>query len=102
MKFELRNASPIFFNATKRILPATIFLSDCMALIKAWIDKFTFNSVGKAYNCNKVIPYLWMPKFSQTDDPSARLLDIYKEDDPEMKRWAEGGISCIIEPITEI
>jgi hypothetical protein len=62
--------------------------------------KFLFNEFF--YNCNKVIPYLWMPKFSQTDDPSARLLDIYKEDDPEMKRWAEGGISCIIEPITEI
>jgi len=62
--------------------------------------KFLFNEFF--YNCNKVIPYLWMPKFSQTDDPSARLLDIYKKNEPEMKRWTEEDILSIIEPITEI
>lgn len=29
------------------------------------------------FGCRSIIPYLWMPKFAQTEDPSARLLDVY-------------------------
>lgn len=27
--------------------------------------------------CRDIIPYYWMPKFAQTNDPSARLLNVY-------------------------
>jgi asparagine synthase (glutamine-hydrolysing) len=29
-------------------------------------------------NCSNVIPYLWMPKYVDADDASARTLDVYK------------------------
>jgi asparagine synthase (glutamine-hydrolysing) len=29
-------------------------------------------------NCQKVIPYFWMPKYTNATDASARTLDIYK------------------------
>ena len=29
--------------------------------------------------CAKVIPYFWMPKYTNAKDSSARTLDIYKE-----------------------
>jgi asparagine synthase (glutamine-hydrolysing) len=28
-------------------------------------------------DCRHVIPHYWMPSWSQTDDPSARTLDVY-------------------------
>ena len=28
--------------------------------------------------CNDVVPYFWMPKYIDSDDPSARTLSIYK------------------------
>jgi hypothetical protein len=29
----------------------------------------------------ELIPYYWMPKWSQTDDPSARTLTVYRDKD---------------------
>jgi len=29
-------------------------------------------------NCSHIIPYFWMPKYTNATDPSARTLDIYK------------------------
>ena len=29
-------------------------------------------------NCSHIIPYFWMPKYTNASDPSARTLDIYK------------------------
>ena len=29
-------------------------------------------------NCSNILPYFWMPKYIQTNDPSARTLNIYK------------------------
>ena len=29
-------------------------------------------------NCSHILPYFWMPKYIQTNDPSARTLNIYK------------------------
>ena len=31
------------------------------------------------HNKDKIIPYFWMPKYSNVTDSSARKLDIYKE-----------------------
>ena len=28
-------------------------------------------------NCSHIIPYFWMPKYTNASDPSARTLDIY-------------------------
>jgi len=28
-------------------------------------------------NCESILPYYWMPKFTSATDPSARTLDIY-------------------------
>jgi asparagine synthase (glutamine-hydrolysing) len=30
-------------------------------------------------NCSNILPYFWMPKYTNTTDPSARTLDFYKE-----------------------
>jgi asparagine synthase (glutamine-hydrolysing) len=35
-----------------------------------------FNNYFK--NCEHILPYYWMPKYSNTNDPSARTLDVYK------------------------
>lgn len=32
-------------------------------------------------NCEDIIPYFWMPKYTNATDPSARTLDIYSADD---------------------
>jgi len=31
-------------------------------------------------NCTSIIPYLWMPKYTNTDDPSARTLNFYDDE----------------------
>jgi asparagine synthase (glutamine-hydrolysing) len=31
----------------------------------------------KFYNCTNIIPYYWMPKYTNANDPSARTLDVY-------------------------
>jgi len=33
--------------------------------------------VNKYPNCESIVPYYWMPKFTNATDPSARTLDIY-------------------------
>jgi asparagine synthase (glutamine-hydrolysing) len=30
-------------------------------------------------NCSHILPYYWMPKYTNTDDPSARTLEIYSK-----------------------
>jgi hypothetical protein len=30
-------------------------------------------------NCEGILPYYWMPKYTAASDPSARTLEIYKE-----------------------
>jgi asparagine synthase (glutamine-hydrolysing) len=67
------------------------------------LEKIYYKSIfdEKFPDCSDIIPYFWMPKFASTNDPSARLLNIYnevnadKESDnyPEMKRFTEGGVS---------
>jgi asparagine synthase (glutamine-hydrolysing) len=32
-------------------------------------------------NCSHILPYYWMPKYIQTNDPSARTLSIYQNED---------------------
>lgn len=31
-------------------------------------------------NCSHIVPYFWMPKYTHSNDPSARTLEIYKTD----------------------
>jgi asparagine synthase (glutamine-hydrolysing) len=67
------------------------------------LEKIYYKSIfdEKFPDCSDIIPYFWMPKFASTNDPSARLLNIYnevnadKESDnyPEMKRFTEGCVS---------
>ena len=49
------------------------------------LEKKYYKSIFDTYfqSCDNLIPYFWMPKFNQTDDPSARLLDIYSSHDPD-------------------
>ena len=35
-------------------------------------------------NQSHIIPYFWMPRFVDANDPSARTLKIYKESNPEL------------------
>ena len=62
--------------------------------------KYYLSIFDKFYpNCRGIIPKYWMPKFASTNDPSARLLDVYYQEQeetdlyPEMKRFTEGLIS---------
>jgi asparagine synthase (glutamine-hydrolysing) len=32
-------------------------------------------------NCADILPYFWMPKYTNATDPSARTLDLYKTSD---------------------
>jgi asparagine synthase (glutamine-hydrolysing) len=32
-------------------------------------------------NCSNILPYFWMPKYTNATDPSARTLDVYNPDD---------------------
>ena len=43
-------------------------------------EKYWYREVFNQYypNSKKVIPYMWMPKFIDAMDASARTLDIYK------------------------
>ena len=44
-------------------------------------EKYLYKSIfDKYYSGNdKIIPYMWMPKFVEATDASARTLDIYKK-----------------------
>ena len=43
-------------------------------------EKYLYREIFHKYypNCKKVIPYMWMPKFVNALDASARTLDVYK------------------------
>ena len=43
-------------------------------------EKYWYRELFNQYypNCKNVIPYMWMPKFVEATDASARTLDIYK------------------------
>jgi len=42
-------------------------------------EKYYYKRLFDEYypNCAHVVPYYWMPKYTQTEDPSARTLDFY-------------------------
>jgi asparagine synthase (glutamine-hydrolysing) len=40
--------------------------------------KYYKDIFDKAYpNCSHILPYFWMPKYTTSNDPSARTLDVY-------------------------
>jgi len=43
-------------------------------------EKYWYRELFNQYypNCKEIIPYMWMPKFVEATDASARTLDIYK------------------------
>ena len=40
-----------------------------------------YKDIFKKYypNCSNIVPYYWMPKYTDATDPSARTLDIYEK-----------------------
>ena len=42
-------------------------------------EKYYYKQIFLEYfpNCEKILPYYWMPKYSNATDPSARTLDVY-------------------------
>lgn len=44
-------------------------------------EKYYYKSLFLEYypNCQEILPYFWMPKYTNATDPSARTLDIYSE-----------------------
>jgi len=44
-------------------------------------EKYYYKSIFDKHfsNVQKILPYYWMPKYTNATDPSARTLDIYKE-----------------------
>ena len=42
-------------------------------------EKYYYKKIFDEYypNCGHAVPYYWMPKYTKTDDPSARTLDFY-------------------------
>jgi len=51
-------------------------------------EKYWYRELFNQYypNCKEVIPYMWMPKFVQATDASARTLDIYKSKSEKKKK----------------
>jgi asparagine synthase (glutamine-hydrolysing) len=44
-------------------------------------EKEYYKSIFDNYfpNCSNILPYYWMPKYTNAEDPSARTLEIYNE-----------------------
>ena len=44
-------------------------------------EKYYYKKIfdGLFPNCEKIVPYFWMPKYTNATDPSARTLDIYSK-----------------------
>jgi len=44
-------------------------------------EKYYYKKIFQSYypNCEHVIPYYWMPKYTNATDPSARTLDVYEK-----------------------
>ena len=51
-------------------------------------EKYWYRELFNQYypNCKEVIPYMWMPKFVDATDASARTLDIYKSKNEKNKK----------------
>jgi asparagine synthase (glutamine-hydrolysing) len=43
-------------------------------------EKYYYKKIFEGYypNCSHILPYFWMPKYTDAKDPSARTLNIYK------------------------
>lgn len=46
-------------------------------------EKYYYKSIFEKFypNLTNIIPYYWMPKYVESNDPSARTLSIYKNND---------------------
>lgn len=46
-------------------------------------EKMYYKGLFDSYypHCDKVVPYFWMPRYSNASDPSARTLDLYDKND---------------------
>jgi asparagine synthase (glutamine-hydrolysing) len=44
-------------------------------------EKMYYKNIFKTFfpNCQDILPYFWMPKYTNASDPSARTLDIYEK-----------------------
>jgi asparagine synthase (glutamine-hydrolysing) len=44
-------------------------------------EKYYYNKIFNSFyqNCAHILPYFWMPKYTDAVDPSARTLDLYNE-----------------------
>lgn len=56
-------------------------------MTKVDIEKLFYYSTFQKYfpNLERVLPYYWMPKYSNTNDPSARTLEIYEKQENQEK-----------------
>jgi asparagine synthase (glutamine-hydrolysing) len=45
-------------------------------------EKLYYKRLFDSYypHCEKIVPYFWMPRYSNASDPSARTLEIYDDD----------------------
>jgi hypothetical protein len=45
-------------------------------------EKFYYKKLFDDYFpfCDNIVPYFWMPHYTNASDPSARTLDLYKND----------------------
>ena len=59
-------------------------------------EKYWYRELFNQYypNCKNVIPYMWMPKFVEATDASARTLDIYKSKNEILKPLEEVVLEC--------
>jgi asparagine synthase (glutamine-hydrolysing) len=59
-------------------------------------EKYWYRELFNQYypNCKNVIPYMWMPKFVDATDASARTLDIYKSKNEILKPLEEVVLEC--------
>jgi asparagine synthase (glutamine-hydrolysing) len=46
-------------------------------------EKLYYRKIFNSYypHCNKLLPYFWMPRYTNACDPSARTLELYYEKD---------------------
>jgi asparagine synthase (glutamine-hydrolysing) len=60
-------------------------------MTKVDIEKLFYYSTFQKYfpNLESVLPYYWMPKYSNTNDPSARTLEIYEKQENQENQEKE-------------
>jgi asparagine synthase (glutamine-hydrolysing) len=70
------------FNILQEHIASKMNIENNTDIWKADIDteKKYYKDLFDSYypNCSHILPYFWMPKYIQTNDPSARTLSIYK------------------------